>query len=968
MDPLGLVGLIVSFNYPLCRTRRLTLVLLSWKLAPALAAGNVVLAKPAPQTPHSARLLARLVEEMQLAPAGVFDIVEGDGRVGMELVQNVRVSKISFTGSTAVGKKIAVECAQLLKPCTLELGGKNAAVVARDADLAATIPLLVDGAFTNAGQNCCALSLLYIHRSVYGPVLERLKQTTQQLRLGHPGDSSTEFGSLVDHAAYDRVAGLIRSAQDRRLECWTTGHQDRENRIIPPTIFTGVTLSDELAMQEIFGPVLCVMEPFDDWHTAVAEINSLRYGLASGIFTRDAATAEDFARKADTGMVWVNHWNDCPPHLPFGGFRDSGLGKELGVEAIRSFTKQKSVLGHSAYYQYWQQYYLSNPQAASQMQQAQIYAATGQAGNPYANTGVSGNPYTSTASVSNGPSYSSAPAVSYSAAVRGGSKDTAAGFPSYSAASKTTLSNSSKPLAASGATAANGYNPFNKPFVLAQHSGMSALQAARAAGKAASVSTTEPIQKSNPNSPKIPTTATQSWPSSLRDYVARVFVNVDASKKPLVEGKLKEVIARASSANALWTTPWEKMPLPNPNTPASDIPTLPVPKPHAAQPIGSGSARKKRKFTLEEQFPDSAANAAKTAAASKPKAPASSDASQPNTPLLGTTESSEEAAKREERKNRFEKEKKQVLEKMAKKQVTGSVLRSARAQQSVMEGPDSMDWNDTAIIGTCAELEKSYLRLTSAPDPATVRPLPILKKTLELLKKRWKEEENYTYICDQFKSLRQDLTVQRIKNDFTVQVYETHSRIAIEKGDLGEFNQCSAQLKQLYSLHNLAGHEDEFTAYRILYMIHTLNRRDLVELIGGLGGETGPAVTHALGVRSSLSSGDYLAFFKLYHEAPNMSRYLMDQFLHRERLRTCLKLLRAYRPTLTIESFAQNLGFKVKSGPCTKKELKDAFTWIREVGIVITKGDVDCKAAVSIVAEQVAILEAQGVDIKGQIH
>ncbi|KAJ3300395.1 hypothetical protein HDV03_002211 [Kappamyces sp. JEL0829] len=340
-QPLGLVGLIVSFNYPL--------LLLSWKLAPALAAGNVVLAKPAPQTPHSARLLARLVEEMQLAPAGVFDIVEGDGRVGMELVQDVRVSKISFTGSTAVGKKIAVECAQLLKPCTLELGGKNAAVVARDADLAATIPLLVDGAFTNAGQNCCALSLLYIHRSVYGPVLERLKQTTQQLRLGHPSDSSTEFGSLVDHAAYDRVAGLIRSAQDRRLECWTAGRQDRENRIIPPTIFTGVTLSDELAMQEIFGPVLCVMEPFDDWHAAVAEINSLRYGLASGIFTRDAAIAEDFARKADTGMVWVNHWNDCPPHLPFGGFRDSGLGKELGVEAIRSFTKQKSVLGHSVH-------------------------------------------------------------------------------------------------------------------------------------------------------------------------------------------------------------------------------------------------------------------------------------------------------------------------------------------------------------------------------------------------------------------------------------------------------------------------------------------------------------------------------------------------------------------------------------------------------------------------------------------
>ena len=141
--------------------------------------------------------------------------------------------------------------------------------------------------------------------------------------------------------------------------------------------------------------------------------------------------------------------------------------------------------------------------------------------------------------------------------------------------------------------------------------------------------------------------------------------------------------------------------------------------------------------------------------------------------------------------------------------------------------PDVIDWDKFTIVGTCQKLEKSYLRLTSAPDPSTVRPLAILKQTLELLKTKWKEISNYTYICDQFKSLRQDLTVQRIKNEFTVNVYETHARIALEKGDLGEYNQCQAQLKQLYEL-NLPGCEDEFTAYRILYFLHTNNKTGII--------------------------------------------------------------------------------------------------------------------------------------------
>lgn len=192
---------------------------------------------------------------------------------------------------------------------------------------------------------------------------------------------------------------------------------------------------------------------------------------------------------------------------------------------------------------------------------------------------------------------------------------------------------------------------------------------------------------------------------------------------------------------------------------------------------------------------------------------------------------------------------------------------------------------------------------------------------------------------------------------------------------MGEFNQCTAQLKQLYTLHNLNGHQDEFTAYRILYMIHTLNKRDLTELISSVSASPGPAVQHALQVRSSLSMGDYHSFFRLYHQSPNMSGYLIDQFLERERLRTCLKLVRAYRPTLTIEFFATHLGFvgldertNQISSKVGKRELKDTFLWIKKKGVPVEKGDIDCKNAVGILVELVSDLESKGVDIKGQMH
>ena len=210
---------------------------------------------------------------------------------------------------------------------------------------------------------------------------------------------------------------------------------------------------------------------------------------------------------------------------------------------------------------------------------------------------------------------------------------------------------------------------------------------------------------------------------------------------------------------------------------------------------------------------------------------------------------------------------------------------SAQVDPPVPEGP---------LIGRCQDLEKRYLRLTSAPKPELVRPLPVLQKTLEHLKKKWRKENDYTYICDQFKSLRQDLTVQHIKTEFTVNVYEIHARIALEKGDLGEYNQCQTQLRVLYS-QCPGGHPEEFKAYRILYFIHTCNRVEMNDVLADLtpAEKKDPAVKHALDTRSALALGNYHKFFQLYLETPNMGAYLMDMFVTRERLAALTTICRA---------------------------------------------------------------------------
>ncbi|KAI8906630.1 SAC3/GANP/Nin1/mts3/eIF-3 p25 family-domain-containing protein [Powellomyces hirtus] len=348
-----------------------------------------------------------------------------------------------------------------------------------------------------------------------------------------------------------------------------------------------------------------------------------------------------------------------------------------------------------------------------------------------------------------------------------------------------------------------------------------------------------------------------------------------------------------------------------------------------------------------------------------------------------------ELERRESRKSRFQG---RDVERLRQKQETARVVK--RAQEAFLaagaEGnPDVIDWDEYTIIGTCTQLEKRYLRLTSAPDPATVRPLNILRQTLDLLIGKWKMEQNYTYICDQFKSLRQDLTVQRIKNDLTVAVYETHARIALEKSDLGEYNQCQAQLLQLYKLHHLPGSVDEFTGYRILYLVHTSNRTELINQISELSeaSKQGPCVQHALNVRTSIATGDYHRLFMLYNTAPKMAGYLMDQFVERERVRAMKAICKAYRPSIPVAHLAQELGFVhpqdladdnatmiVEGRKACAKWLKkltsnnaSVVVWVAD-GKPHGSGSVETKESLKGFVGLVEAVKMKGVDIKGQIH
>jgi betaine-aldehyde dehydrogenase len=330
-EPLGVVGLITPWNFPL--------VIASWKVAPALAAGNTIVLKPAELTPLTALELEKIALSAGL-PAGVLNVVAGPGRVcGQRLVEHPDVAKIAFTGSTEVGRRIAEGAAGTIKRVTLELGGKSANVVYADADLekaAASAPMAV---FGNSGQDCCARSRILVERSALDEFMSLMSDVVRGIKVGDPLDESTEMGPLISADQRETVASFV--TDDVPVAVQGTA-PDGDGFWFPPTVLCPVSNDDRAARDEIFGPVVAVI-PFEGEADAVRLANDTIYGLSGSVWTRDGAKAIRTARAMETGVVSVNSNTSVRVTTPFGGYKQSGVGRELGPDALDYYTEVKNV-------------------------------------------------------------------------------------------------------------------------------------------------------------------------------------------------------------------------------------------------------------------------------------------------------------------------------------------------------------------------------------------------------------------------------------------------------------------------------------------------------------------------------------------------------------------------------------------------------------------------------------------------
>ena len=332
-EPVGVAGQIVPWNYPL--------MMATWKLAPALAAGCSVVLKPDPQTPVTALRLAELAAEVGF-PAGAINVVPGDGpTTGAYLVKHPGVDKVAFTGSTRTGGEIMRLCSDPIKRLTLELGGKSPNLVFADADLDSAIPSAVWSIYYSAGQSCEARSRVLVEQALYDEFVGRFTELASTLKTGDPLDPETQMGSLISQAHRERVHGFVESARGEGAEV-VLGGEPGEHAFYPPTVVAGIDNSATIAQEEVFGPVVTII-PFADEKDAIRIANDVKYGLMASVWTGDPARGHRLAARIKAGTVGINMPYTAFPGLPFGGYKQSGFGRELGIETLELYLETKSV-------------------------------------------------------------------------------------------------------------------------------------------------------------------------------------------------------------------------------------------------------------------------------------------------------------------------------------------------------------------------------------------------------------------------------------------------------------------------------------------------------------------------------------------------------------------------------------------------------------------------------------------------
>lgn len=334
-EPVGVVGQIIPWNFPL--------LMAAWKIAPALACGNTVVLKPAEQTPLTALRLGEICQEAGL-PDGVLNIVPGYGpTAGAALAEHMDVDKIAFTGEYTTGRIIMQAASKNLKQVSLELGGKSPNIVLADSDIDSAVNGAMTGIFFNQGEVCCAGSRLFLEKSIHDEFVDKLSNKASSLRVGNPEDTGTQMGAQVSKEQFDKILGYIDSGKQEGAKLVTGGERCGERGyFIKPTIFDAVDNNMKIAREEIFGPVVSAIT-FDDVDNVVRQSNLSIYGLAAAVWTRDIKKAHRLARDLKAGTIWINTYNSFDAASPFGGFKQSGFGRELGIHALELYTQVKSV-------------------------------------------------------------------------------------------------------------------------------------------------------------------------------------------------------------------------------------------------------------------------------------------------------------------------------------------------------------------------------------------------------------------------------------------------------------------------------------------------------------------------------------------------------------------------------------------------------------------------------------------------